>query len=468
MELKAQGVTVNQWRLREMERYKALHAQTVAQFNRYASYADGYISDGQREIGHLGIAHSQQAIQLSYWPRVDVTFNRLPFEAVENMVGLAGNGQPLGELLKQRMVMSASGEPLPDVWDRLTRTLVESTAIGRNPRQTATLMRDDLAGGLQKALTIARTEQLRVYRQLHADSYAASNVVRGQKRLTAHDGRVCAACLADEGTIYSVYEILPDHVMGRCTSVPVLDEGPQVDWLSGEDWLKTQPIDVQQAIMGKGRWEAYNRGEFAFGDIVRHTHDSVWGGGIGVRNLSDLVARQTEYYESTAVGVGGEDPRVVAETWGATQAELQGISFSHKPLAGYSEIDSQTFRSGDGRRVGGVYSNVTRTVHVPPNATSATIMHEVGHHATMNRYQRLTNAVKAKFKTLKEERNYAYRAQDKHTGLRDYSYKDHLEFMADSYMVLKIGSLTQRKNLIEFVKSYAGVDLTPLTQLEYD
>jgi len=45
MELKAQGVTVNQWRLREMERYKALHAQTVAQFNRYASYADGYISD---------------------------------------------------------------------------------------------------------------------------------------------------------------------------------------------------------------------------------------------------------------------------------------------------------------------------------------------------------------------------------------------------------------------------------------
>ena len=79
------------------------------------------------------------------------------------------------------------------VLDRLGRTLIVGTAQGWNPRKTAARMKGDLAGGLQKALTIARSEQMRVYREATRAQYERSGVVSGQRRLSAHDDRVCPA-----------------------------------------------------------------------------------------------------------------------------------------------------------------------------------------------------------------------------------------------------------------------------------
>jgi SPP1 gp7 family putative phage head morphogenesis protein len=232
--LRTEGLTPSASKIFQLQRYRELLRQAEAEFTQYATWATAEIIRQQEQLGTLGLQQAAAAIDAAYYPRLAGYFDRLPVEAIQTMIGLAGNGQPIGELLVRRMIRDAQGQPLPGVWERLTRTLIESTAIGRNPRDTARLMRDNLTGGLQKALVIARTEQLRVYRYAAIQQYQASGVVLGHKRLTAHDSRVCIGCLADEGTVYPITEAIPDHPNGRCTGVPVVRGMPEVQWQAGE------------------------------------------------------------------------------------------------------------------------------------------------------------------------------------------------------------------------------------------
>lgn len=283
------GEAISQSKLYRLERYRRLLAQVRSEFAGYVTYADREMSRYQSEMATLGLDHSVEAIQLSYWPGIGAYFDRLPVDAIENIVGLAGNGQPLGELLKARMIRDADGTELAGVWERLTQTLINGTVRGMNPRDVARLMRDDLAGGLNKALLIARTEGLRPYREMSRAQYEASGVVTGQKRLTAHDNRVCAACLADEGTLYGIHAIISDHPQGRCTSVPVVRDIPEVRWQAGEDWFRDQDLDTQRSILGPAHYKAWTEGAFAFSQLVTRTSDPVWGAGLTPTPLSELV-----------------------------------------------------------------------------------------------------------------------------------------------------------------------------------
>jgi len=288
-QMKQQGVTPTRARLFRLRRYRDLRAQVEAEMTAYTQYTERTVTAGQTEMAALGIDNAQEAIQLSYWQhsRIPVFFNRLPIEAVENMVGIAGDGGPLGALIRQRMISDSTA------FQRLTQTLIDSTALGRNPRDTANLMERDLTEGLNKALVIARTEQLRVYRQAAADQYTASGVVTGQKRLTAHDSRVCPACLADEGHVYPINMSIPDHPNGRCTGVPVVKGLPEVKWLGGEAWFKTQDEATQRAILGNGRYDAWRSKQVSFGQFTRLQHNETWGDNPQTPALSELLSAGT-------------------------------------------------------------------------------------------------------------------------------------------------------------------------------
>jgi len=284
------GKAITPGALYRMTRYKSLLAQTKEQFAEYAGWAEGRVREGQEREGRVSLTEAAQAIQLSYEGRVGPQFDRLPVEAIESMVGVAGDGRPLGDLLRERIAPGYSGDQRASVWAQLTQALVDSTALGRNPRDTARKMRDSLAGGLTKALTIARSEQMRVYRQAGLDQYKASGVVQGQKRLAAHDSRVCAACIADEGTLYSLEATISDHPQGRCTAVPLVDGMPEIHWLSGEAWFRTQPEGVQRSILGPGKFDAWRDGQFEFGALATPTFDETWGAGLRPTSLADLLA----------------------------------------------------------------------------------------------------------------------------------------------------------------------------------
>lgn len=276
-ELRREGRIVSEAKLYRLQRYKSLRGQTEAEFGRYADWATKEITDQQAQLARLGIEHAGKAITDSYLQYGMMgQFDRLPVQAVENMAGLAGNGRPIGELLKNRINPHYSDEKALSAWQSLTNTLVKNTALGINPRETARAMRDDLTGGLQKGLVIARTEQLRVYRQANQQQYEESGVVTGHKRIAAHDDRTCMACLADEGTVYSVKDAIFDHPAGRCSSIPQIIGMPELQFQTGEEWIDTLDEDEQRKIMGNARYEAWKDGT-PFKDFATFSEHPTWG-----------------------------------------------------------------------------------------------------------------------------------------------------------------------------------------------
>lgn len=285
----SKGETVNPGKLYRMDRYKTLLTQAQEQTALYARYADGLITNRQTALVTLGVEHAVTAVGLA--GPIGMSFNRLSPSAVESMIGIiagkSGDGGPLGQLLLDRMVKQ------PGAWERLTGTLVNATAQGWNPRKTARMMRDDLSQGLQKALVISRTEQLRAYRTANVQSYQASGAVRGQMRLSGHDSRVCGACVSDEGTIYPIDDVIPDHPQGRCTGVPIVNGAKIPEWTKGEDWFKIQDEATQRSILGPGKFDAYKEGRFGFAELKQSTKSATWGEGVKVASLKDLgIAKQ--------------------------------------------------------------------------------------------------------------------------------------------------------------------------------
>lgn len=280
-----EAVTVG--RLYRLERFRKLLAQAQAEFEKYAAWADGVIVGGQTQMALLGIEHAAEILGMA---AIGYGWDRLNPDAVANMIGMTGDGTPLGELLKLRMVRDSTGLPLPGVSERLAQTLVNATAQGWNPRKTARKMRDDLSGGLDKALQITRTEQIRAYRQASLMQYQASGVVTGVARLCSHSTRTCIACLADEGHVYPVDEGVPDHVMGRCGSVPVLRDIGAEKFQTGEEWFRTQDAATQAEMLGPKKYELWRDGKAKFSEFATHTSDPTWGGSVKVTPLKTLAA----------------------------------------------------------------------------------------------------------------------------------------------------------------------------------
>lgn len=280
-EMQVNGEVVNAATLARMKRYQNLTAQIEAQYARYASQAAQDIGQAQRVWGQLGIEHARLAIETAS-AGVISSFNILPANAVELMVGLLGDGSALSAVLGAQAISQGMVQGLG-------RQLLLGTARGWNPRKTARYMRDALAGGLQKALTIARTEQMRVYREANRQQMQESGVVEGYMRLATRDDRVCIACLALDGEVYELDEVMDEHPQGRCAQVPIVIGVGAPQWLKGPDWIKAQPESVQRAIMGNKRYELWRDGEVDLEQMVAIRDDGVWGQSNQVAPVKELA-----------------------------------------------------------------------------------------------------------------------------------------------------------------------------------
>lgn len=272
------GVTPSQAKLFQMDRYQAMLKQLYVELGKYTDYADTLITAQQRAYIAQAIADSGTALQAS---GVTPGFDRLPIEAVENAVGLTGAGSPVRDLLT---------ETLPDAADAMTNQLIRSTALGINPRETARRMQDGSTRSLNRMLNIARTEQLRVYRQTARQSYQTSGVVDGYYRLATRDSRTCPACLMDDGHFYELDQEMPEHSSGRCTQIPRVTGVKPPQWQQGPDWFTEQPPETQRAILGKGRFDAWQAGEFDLDQLVIVKQNKTWGDSLQPKPLKELVS----------------------------------------------------------------------------------------------------------------------------------------------------------------------------------
>lgn len=283
--LQQDGLTVGQMRSRQfqLDRFASLLRQVRVELDRYSDYAAPLITGQQREYAATGIDHAADAINaVGEQAGVIIKFDKLPVGAVENLVGLAGDGSPLRSLLQSSFGVGAEG---------MFNQLIAGVALGRNPQVVARMMvRDGLSQSLTRMMLIARTEQLRVYRESSRQTYISSGVVERYKRLASKSRRTCAACLMADGQIYELDEPFDEHPAGRCQLLPVVAGLPPVRWTEGRDWFTEQSPEVQRSILGPGRFDAWRAGAFDLDQLVSRRENPVWGGALVPTPLRDLLA----------------------------------------------------------------------------------------------------------------------------------------------------------------------------------
>lgn len=265
------------WAIQRLDTYQRFQLRLLASLDEYNAWVSENIREGQLSFAGLGADHSAATLETV---RRGASVPLLPGERerILSMVGFASDGSPLSALLAE------SGDLVQRV---VSRELVSAVGRAQNPRVTARAIRKATGMALNRAMAIARTEQMRVYREATASGYRAAGVQLYQ-RLSARDSAVCIGCLSLDGEISTTDASVDDHVNGHCTSVPWLGEG-QSQMESAQAWFGRQSPEMQRTIMGTpGRYDLYRSGQVSWQELGKHTHDPVWGGAVQPVLVRDL------------------------------------------------------------------------------------------------------------------------------------------------------------------------------------
>jgi GNAT superfamily N-acetyltransferase len=282
----------------QKDQLEALQKTIQQEVGAFADYASGKVAILQRQAIIGGIQDAQQMLQGTVPEGVSWSWNAVPASAIEAQIGALQKGSPLNDLF------DSFG---PEAAAAAKQILVASTATGVGPRMTGYLLQDALNTPLQRALTIARTEQMRAYRTAQTLNYQAnSDVVDAWIWLAALGPDCCSVCISMNGTEHTVDEFLDSHPNCKCTQVPktkdwntILDdagidtEGLDIpdtnpDIQNGSDWFKNQPESTQLAVLGPSKFALFQNGDLQISDLVHHGNDAQWGGYRREKSVAEL------------------------------------------------------------------------------------------------------------------------------------------------------------------------------------
>jgi len=299
-EARAAGEEVSPAWLFQQQRLESLQLQVEVKLRDFARYAEDIIRSQQDKAIAAAQDHAEQLVMASLGkppPGIVLRWDRLPQEAVQDIVGFLQDGSPLRTLLDD--LPGEAGQAVADA-------LVRGVALGLNPREVARQVRREMGMSLTRALRIARTETLRAYREASLRSYRANRDIIKGWIWHAHLGpRTCAACIAMHGTVHRLDEKLDDHPNGRCAPIPLtkswkelgqeygidLSDLPdtRVQVERGTDWFARQPEDVQRRILGHAGYEAWRAGAVRLEDFVGRKRSKEWGPHRYRRSLRELL-----------------------------------------------------------------------------------------------------------------------------------------------------------------------------------
>jgi len=276
------GTEISRVTLLQLNRYQILTGQLTAEISRFNLYASGVIDELQEgAVQFAGVTAADLILSTaSDVGAVGITFDRLSIEATENIAALSRAGQPLRTLLELNY---------PTAVNAITDRLIAGVALGINPRDIARdIMKNQLSQSYRHTVLVARDQHLRAYRTATQQAYQSSGVVTRYKRLAAKNNRTCLACLALDGEIFDLGELMPLHPQDRCTMLPILAQFQPVNFQTGEAWFKRQPAAYQRKALGPGRYELWKNGGFGFKQLVTVRPNETWGPGAAVTSLRDL------------------------------------------------------------------------------------------------------------------------------------------------------------------------------------
>ncbi len=184
-----------------------------------------------------------------------------------------------------------------DALGMVNNAIIRGIVEGRNPLSIARDVRDMVGTlPLYKANTLLRTVQLQSYRQATAANYVANaDILSGQIRIAALDGRCCLACVSLHGTELAIGEEIQDHHSGRCTSIGKVI-GRNYNIQSGEDWYNNLSVDQQIDLAGVANWNALNAGAVTLRDFVQPYTDPVFGDMLRQGSLKGILGDNAGNY----------------------------------------------------------------------------------------------------------------------------------------------------------------------------
>lgn len=296
----ATGNQINIAWLQEANRLETIKKMISGQMSHFGALSQTVVGQMQQTGVKLGLDAALAQLDASKPPSVDWSFGVPSPKAISNIVGATQAGSPLADLFAgfgQEAATNAAG------------VLHRAIILGDNPRAIAGQMQQALGVSHARALTIARTEMLRAYRDAAMETYRANDdVVGGWIWSAALSARTCPACLAMNGTKHPLSEQFGSHPNCRCAPIPETKSwsdilGPlgidtsgiketTVQIQSGSDWFDQQDESVQKQILGKGGYDMWkNNDNISLGDFVKKSSDPDWGNSIQVRPLKELVVK---------------------------------------------------------------------------------------------------------------------------------------------------------------------------------
>lgn len=293
VEREAAGVPVSLDWLFELERLGALQAQIERELDRFAARAYIAISSAQSDMADMA-AENARALMLAQRvdPGVVAAIGKLPTSAVERLVGFLGDGSPLREALDRYGPLASQ---------QARQVFVIGLATGQPVELIAKHLRRTLGLPLRDALTLARTEVMRSYREASRELFMASRaVVTGWRWHSALGKRTCAFCWAMHGSLHPPGEIMATHPNCRCAMVPVTVPWSQLGvtgvsetsatGATGPDIFRRQSPQTKLSVLGPMKYAAYRAGVLRLEDIPGFRYDPRWGPVGFERSMRDIMA----------------------------------------------------------------------------------------------------------------------------------------------------------------------------------
>lgn len=257
-----------------VERYQELQRQTAAELERLARLTGNVTTQAQAQAVQVALQDASTmatatARGVTAQATVAVNWTHLPTAAVEDLVGVLNNG-PVADLLR------TFGD---DGMRFITEQIVQGFGMGESPRLVADRIERGMAISRNRALTISRTEMLRASRSASLRVYGENDdVLAGWVWTAAHSDNTCLSCLALDGEEFPLsVQFFESHPNCRCAPRPLLRDIPQREVTTGEQWLNSQPLETQQAMIPNALWADYQAGRIALQDFIQVDQSPTWG-----------------------------------------------------------------------------------------------------------------------------------------------------------------------------------------------
>lgn len=254
------------------KQYQDLLARVEVEMNDFATLLkseSGILEARAIETGAQGALEMAQAVSGGAGQIVAAAWNRVDPVALVKAIGFVDS-----DAFRQNI--ATFGE---NAASSLADVILAGIAQGKSPLAISSIMQNWFSLPASWSNTTVRTVQLWSYRTASHEMYKQnSDVVTGWVWVSSLDDRTCSGCLAMHGSVHTNDEVLDGHHNCRCAAVPLVKGTNWIDsYQTGEMWLADQSPELQRSILGAGKFELYQSGNFDWSKATTHYENDVFG-----------------------------------------------------------------------------------------------------------------------------------------------------------------------------------------------